>query len=183
MNTLLDAHRRSFVLAAGALLSMVFLGMAACHAGQATYPLGDIGGRAATIDGQPRQLKIAAIQPGGPAGNAGLVVGDVIEGVDGEPFMEGSMMPLRQLGTALDLAQGRDGRLPLAVLRGGKSVVVTLRLPLAGQFSPTYPFDCQKSDRIYQAACAAIAVALQRGSLQGGDLTTALAVMGLMGDR
>ena len=107
----------------------------------------------------------------------------MITGVAGMPFAAGYLMPLRQLGTALDDAQGRDGGLRLAILRGGRPQEIMVRLPRTGRFSSTYPFACPKSERIYQQACGILATELQDGSLQGGDLTTAIALMGLMGDR
>jgi len=173
-----------FRLILGAGMGLV---VAAWHAdargGQGSYPLGDLGGRAAPVEGQPRQLRLVAVHPGQPAAAAGLAEGDVIEGVDGSRFGEGYMLPLRQLGTALDDAAGRDGVLRLAIVRGGKPREVSVRLPKAGRFAATYPYECAKSELIYRHACTTLAAELQRGTLPGGELTTAIAAMGLMGDR
>ncbi|MDA0255742.1 MAG: DUF6288 domain-containing protein [Planctomycetota bacterium] len=169
-------------LASGLAILVAFLAtsMDPCPAGQGSYPLGDLGGRAALAD---NQLQITALLPSQPGDAAGLKIGDVITGVAGMPFATGYLMPLRQLGTALDDAQGRDGGLRLGILRAGRQQEIMVRLPRTGRFSHTYPFACPKSERIYQQACGILASELQDGSLQGGDLTTAIALMGLMGDR
>jgi len=179
-------HRRS----TGAALTLgLIVGLvgAAWHAdgvaGQGSYPLGDLGARAALVEGRPRHLRIVAVHPGQPAAAAGLAEGDVIEGLTGSPFGEGYLMPLRQLGAALDDAAGGDGVLSLTIGRGGKSREISVRLPKAGRFALTYPYSCAKSELIYRHACTILSAELQRGTLPGGELTTALATMGLMGDR
>ncbi|MFM7035368.1 MAG: DUF6288 domain-containing protein [Planctomycetia bacterium] len=169
------------------LCLIVGLAGAAWHAGalagQGSYPLGDLGGRAALVEGQPRQLRIVSVHPGQPAAAAGIAEGDVIEGLAGSPFGEGYMMPLRQLGAMLDAAAGGDGVLKLTISRGGRPREISVRLPKAGRFAATYPYACPKSELIYRHACTTLAAELQRGTLPGGELTTALAAMGLMGDR
>jgi C-terminal processing protease CtpA/Prc len=119
-------------LASGLAILVAFLAtsMDPCPAGQGSYPLGDLGGRAALAD---NQLQITALLPSQPGDAAGLKIGDVITGVAGMPFATGYLMPLRQLGTALDDAQGRDGGLRLGILRAGRQQEIMVRLPRTGR--------------------------------------------------
>jgi S1-C subfamily serine protease len=68
-------------------------------------------------------LMVAALEAGGPAEKAGLLVGDVLLGVDGVTF-EG-------VESLLDALDGDRGR--LRVMRGGKISVVDVDLEAPGR--------------------------------------------------
>ena len=92
-----------------------------------------------------------------------LKVGDHIIGANDEPFTTahkfgygveyfGYQGPMMDLGNALEQAQGepdRNGRLSLTVMRGDEQM--NIELPLGtryGSYSATYPFQCDKTDRV-----------------------------------
>jgi len=56
--------------------------------------------------------------------------------------------PIMDFGNAIEASEGRDGVLKLTVIRKGKEITVTVRLPAIGRFSKTYPLRCPKSDRL-----------------------------------
>lgn len=105
---------------------------------------------------------------GGVGQKHGLQPWDEIHGVNGKPFTTehtnnvniGEDGPIRDLGEALDVAQGQGG-LELVVKRQieiksekkkgptkTREVMIKLKIPVEklGRFTPTYPVRCQKSD-------------------------------------
>jgi len=100
-----------------------------------------------------RQISITAVAKDSPADGL-LEVGDVILGVAGKPF---AYDPRTEFGRALGFAEGESGRLDLLLWRDGKTPTVTLQLPVLGEYSATAPYDCEKSKRILERGCAALA--------------------------
>lgn len=93
-----------------------------------------------------RQIAITSVDTGSPAD--GLISpGDVILGAGGKLF---SFDPRTEFGRAITAAESENGggRLILTRWRAGKTVDVTLVLPVLGSFSTTAPYDCPKSHRI-----------------------------------
>lgn len=86
--------------------------------------------------------------------------GDMIIGVEGKEFKtphafhrkkggRGWPGPPFELAGAIERAQGGSGKLSLLVLQGGKSrKAVTLQLKAVGKFSPTWPWNCKRSDQL-----------------------------------
>ncbi len=68
-------------------------------------------------------LLVADILPGTPAADAGLVLGDLLTGVDGRELRCHATL------AAAATAAGPDGRLRIAVLRGDEPLELSLRLP------------------------------------------------------
>ncbi len=82
-------------------------------------------------DDGPTELRVELLLPDGPAANAGLVRGDVIVGIGGKRFRDGSMPALAK---ALRTAESKDGQLVLTVRRGsGDTQKVTLTFPAGGK--------------------------------------------------
>ncbi|MFM7107771.1 MAG: DUF6288 domain-containing protein [Planctomycetaceae bacterium] len=153
------------------------------RAGQGSYPMGELGGRCSMVEGQGSVLRVEKAYPGLPLAAAGVAAGDLVDGVDGRPFGSGYMMPLKQLGFAIDDGCAGGG-VRLTTRRDGKPREVTVKLPQTGRFSSTYPFDCPKSERIYAHALAAMTPHFaEAGGMPGGPVTNALGAMALMGDR
>jgi hypothetical protein len=102
-----------------------------------------------------RQILVTKIDKGSPAAEA-FQVGDVILGVSGKPF---SYDPRTELGRAITAAESKagDGKLPLTRWRAGKTEEVVLTLPVLGDYSATAPFDCDKSKRLLENGCKALA--------------------------
>lgn len=100
-----------------------------------------------------RQILITGVAPDSPAA-AGLAKDDVIIGVGGAEFDADARISLAKAITA---AEAKDGRLSLIRWRGGERTDVLLQLEALGAYSPTAPFDCEKSTRIFERGCAALA--------------------------
>ena len=100
-----------------------------------------------------RQVKVTTVDPGSPAEKL-FEVGDVILGVDGKPF---SFDPRVELGKAIGDAEAGDGKLHLTRWRDGQTQSIAIQLQVLGRYSPTAPFDCPKSSRIFEQGCDAIA--------------------------
>ncbi|MGB0767302.1 MAG: DUF6288 domain-containing protein, partial [Phycisphaeraceae bacterium] len=102
-----------------------------------------------------RQIAITKVHPGSPADGV-LRVGDVILGVFGEPFDTNARF---EFGKALTRAESDAGKGELVVTRwrAGKTEETTIKLPVLGTYSPTAPYDCPKSKRIFETGCAALA--------------------------
>ena len=78
--------------------------------------------------------------------------GDIILGVNGA--MLRGKNPLVVLGTALTEAEATDGVLTFDITRGkdGEAKRVTIRMPVLGAYSKTFPLDCRKSKAIIKKA-------------------------------
>jgi hypothetical protein len=100
------------------------------------------------------ELEVADVIDGSPAQKAGVRVGDVILGVAGKPF---SYDPRTEFGKAITAAE-TEGKLALTRWRAGKEEQVVVALPVLGAYSATAPYDCEKSRRILEQGCKALAL-------------------------
>ena len=111
---------------------------------------------------QARQILISKVTPKSPASGI-LNVGDVILGVNEKPF---SYDPRTEFGKAITLAEASDGKLKIIRWREGKTKTVVIKLQILGSYSATAPFNCQKSRRIFEQGCEALASNMKRTSRQ-----------------
>lgn len=102
---------------------------------------------------EARQIYVTKVAAGSP-GQGLLEVGDVLLGAGGKSF---SRDPRQELGKALTAAEAKDGKLALTRWRAGKAEEVMVSLPVLGSYSPTAPYDCEKSKRILELGCEALA--------------------------
>lgn len=102
-----------------------------------------------------RQIYVTKVDKDTPADGV-LAVGDVILGVGGKPFMED---PRTAFGEALTQAESNAGKGNFVVTRwrDGKQENVTLKLPVLGDYSATAPFECEKSKKVLEQGCEALA--------------------------
>lgn len=100
-----------------------------------------------------RQILITAVDKGSPADGI-LHVNDVILGVFGKPFADDAR---RSFGQAIATSEEETGILPLMLWRNGKTSNVELKLQVLGAYSPTAPYDCPKSRKIFEQGCRLIA--------------------------
>ncbi|MBN8456619.1 MAG: HEAT repeat domain-containing protein [Verrucomicrobia bacterium] len=105
--------------------------------------------------GQARQILITAVAKDSPADEI-LDVGDVILGVDGHAFSSDARIRFAQAITAAETDRG-SGRLRLTRWRDGQTQAIILNLPVLGAYSATAPYDCEKSRRIFENGCQALA--------------------------
>ena len=74
-------------------------------------------------------------------------------GSRGRGGWEGPMLDMSKL---IEDSQGKDGKLELIVWPGGSKAAektVTLQIEPIGRFSPTWPFDCPRSDKLMVDLC------------------------------
>jgi hypothetical protein len=102
-----------------------------------------------------RQILVTAVAKGSPADGV-LSIGDVILGVGSRKFAEDARIQFAKAIAEAESERG-GGELPLLRWRDGKSEVVELKLPVLGSYSATAPYDCPKSQRIFEQGCASLA--------------------------
>ena len=107
------------------------------------------------VTSDARQIAIVSVAAGSPASTV-LQVGDIILGVEGKPF---SYDPRTEFGKALTAAESKAGAgdLKLTRWRSGTTEEVIVKLPVLGDYSATAPFECEKSKRILELGCEALA--------------------------
>ncbi|HIC28894.1 MAG TPA: hypothetical protein EYO85_05540, partial [Rhodospirillales bacterium] len=90
-------------------------------------------------------IRISHIEEGSPAAATGkLKKGQVIESINGQKLKD--IDPRIQLGRILAAAEATDGLLKFAIKGGAEPV--TVKVPVLGAYSKTWPLDCPKSDKI-----------------------------------
>ncbi len=106
-----------------------------------------------------REFVVNGLDAGSPADGV-LKVGDRIRAVNGRrlpmaSFNDDMKDPRRIMGMGITEAETieRDGKLVVTVWRSGKEVDLTIKLPVMGTYSKTWPYDCAKSARILREAC------------------------------
>jgi len=99
-----------------------------------------------------RQIVITAVDKKGPA-TGKLQVNDVILGIGQQKFTKDAR---KVLAAAINEAEKEEnkGVLNLLVWRGGSESQVALSIPVLGSYSPTMPYNCKKTEKIIDNACA-----------------------------
>ena len=107
------------------------------------------------VTSDARQIAITKVDMGSPADGI-LAVQDVILGVGGKLF---SYDPRIEFGKALTTAESEagGGKLTITRWRSSKTEDVVVKLPVLGSYSATAPYNCQKSKRILEQGCKALA--------------------------
>lgn len=125
---------------------------------------------------EARQIYVTKVDKGSPADGV-LQPGDVILGVAGRPF---TYDPRTEMGKAIGAAEAKDGNLSLIRWRKGKTTTAVLRLPVLGAYSPTAPFDCPKSKRIFERGCEALARKMMANPEAGNGIIRSLNALALL---
>ena len=95
------------------------------------------------------RMKINSIEPDSPAAATGkLKKGQLILSINGETLKD--IDPRIQLGNLITKAEATDGLIRLVVQDDEKSPqqTVDLKIEVLGSYSPTWPLNCPKSDKI-----------------------------------
>lgn len=103
--------------------------------------------------GDARQILITEVAEGSPA-SAVLQTDDVILGISGKPFSDDARI---QFAKAVTAAEAGSGLLKLVRWRSGATENVEIKLSPMGDYSPTAPFNCEKSALIFEKGCRVIA--------------------------
>lgn len=125
------------------------------RSGRATFPLGITGAHLREMRGESATT-VETIEAESPAAGA-LEVGDIIIGAYGHFFPDDDD-PRIPLGYALADAQTetRNGILTLNTVRSGKLIEAKIKVGVQGNYSSTWPYDCNKSSAVADAAASYI---------------------------
>jgi hypothetical protein len=118
--------------------------------------LGPTGARAIL---KGRSFVVKYIFKGSPASGK-LKINDEIVAANGKEFSAhtfggpsvGYDGPMMDLGLAIEDSEGKDGKLNLKVMRGGRAMEVQISLEALGRFSATFPVNCSKTELVKQRA-------------------------------
>lgn len=102
-----------------------------------------------------RQILVTAVAQGSPADGV-LQAGDVILGVEGRKFASDARIQFAKAVMAAESEQGA-GRLRLLRWRDGATAEAVVKLTVLGSYSATAPYECAKSQRIFEQGCRALA--------------------------
>jgi len=125
---------------------------------------------------QARQILIVDVAQGSPAAGV-LQKNDVVLGVEEQLF---SFDPRVELGRAIGEVEGHDGNLSMIISRDGEISRVELKLPVLGFYSHTAPFNCDKSQKIFEKGCEAIAAKLKANAKKGHLITQSYNLLALL---
>ena len=130
------------------------------------------------VTSDARQIAVTKVEKRSPADGI-LMVGDVILGVGGKAF---SYDPRTELGKALTAAESDagGGKLAFTRWREGKAEEVMVKLAVFGSYSATAPFDCEKSKRILEQGCKALAEKVARPSNREDPIVRSLNALALL---
>ena len=157
--------------------------------------VGPTGLRARITHEHPEFLTIKYVFKNSPA--HGLVkIDDIVVGANGKrltiahTFGRGSRGrgtwegPMVDMSKLIEDSQGKDGKLELIIWPGGNKAAektVTLQIPVIGRFSPTWPYDCARSDKLLTDLCEFLAAEYKRaGRFEKMVHTHSSAVLALM---
>jgi hypothetical protein len=140
-------------------------------------PVRDFGPTGLQIDLQKdNTLKITGILPGSPA-EGKFTAGQIIRRINGKPIPDGFWEHRQHLADLITRAEASDGTLTFSTDKGD----VSLRIPVLGSFSDTWPVNCPKTDKIAAAHAAWLRGLAQTGKgLTAHNMTDALAILSLL---
>lgn len=157
--------------------------------------VGPTGLRARITHEHPEYLTIKYVFKKSPA--HGLIqINDIVVGANGKhltvphTFGRGSRGrggwegPMLDMSKLIEDSQGKDGKLELIVWPGGdksKEKTVILQIEPIGRFSPTWPYDCPRSDKLMLNLCDFLADEYKRaGKFESRVHTHSAALLALM---
>ena len=111
-----------------------------------------------------RQLLVTKTTEDTPAAGK-FLEGDVLLSVNGNSLEVQDPRPV--LGSAINKAEGTDGKMTFGLTRGGKKMDVTITLKVIGSYSKTWPENCKKSEVIVDEAIAFLMTQDLKPSING----------------
>jgi hypothetical protein len=157
--------------------------------------VGPTGIRARITHEHPQYLTVKYVFKKSPA--AGIVsINDIIVGANGKKltvphtFGRGSggrgtwAGPMEDMAKLIEDSQGKDGKLELIIWPGGEKSAektVSVQIEAVGRFSPTWPFDCPRSDKLAASLRDFLAEEYKReGGFKGGTHCHTTATLALL---
>lgn len=145
-------------------------------AADAPQTIGDFGPTGLEVYAEKSlNLKIASVMPDSPA-DGKLAQGQIITAIEGQALPKGLMEQRRFLAKHISEAEAKDGKLNLSTKEG----MVTLQLDVLGAYSPTWPMDCTKTDKIIRAHADHLGRLATEGQLRRHNMTDALGILALL---
>ncbi len=159
------------------LLAAAMIGcLATAHAADGPTPVRTLGPTGLEIDlRKDNTIKITKVQPDSPA-DGKFTEGQVITAINGKSVPEGFWEHRKFLANQITTAEASDGNITFTT----KSGEVTLTLPMLGDFKPTWPVDCPKTDKIIAANAAYLRHKASKGGLSKPKMTDALGILALL---
>ena len=154
--------------------------------------LGPTGIRAQIVTNKPNQFLVKFVfQDALSPAKGKIKIGDIIVGANGKDFSshlfgrrgnrKGWGGPVLDLSKAIEDAQGSDGILRLTVLKGGKTkTTIDLQLKKLGRFATTYPYGCERSEKMAKQLCDNIAERYEKTGKFGRIHTHTHSLLALM---
>jgi hypothetical protein len=141
------------------------------------YPPFQAGVTGAWVRIEPgREMFVDRVESGSPA-EGELRKGDRIVAANGRSI--DAPDPRVPLGMAVMQAEATDGGVALRIVRDGKELDATVKIPVLGRYAEQWPADCEKSDKIIRAHAERL-VALQGDNGWIGDGGALWNVMGAL---
>jgi HEAT repeat protein len=130
------------------------------------------------VTSDARQIAVTKVESGSPAEGV-LAVGDVLLGAGGKRF---SHDPRTELGRSITVAESAEGggKLMLTRWRAGETGDVVVKLPVLGSYSRTAPFDCEKSQRVLEQGCKALAKKVAQSEHGDDEIVRSLNALALL---
>ena len=155
--------------------------------------VGPTGIRARITRDLPKYFTVKYVFRNSPA--AGKVeIGDVIIGANGKRMNVDHLFgrgtrgafqgPMVEMSKLIEDSQAEDGKLELIVWPGGErsnEKTVTVEIEPLGRFSPTWPYDCERSDNLMLELCEFLYQEYRREGRFGRPHTHSAAVLALLG--
>lgn len=154
--------------------------------------VGPTGIRAQITHEHPAFFTVKFVFANSPAAGK-IKAGDIIVGANnhvmdvphqfGRRNVTGWAGPMEEMAKLIEDSQGKDGELELMVWRGGdrsKAEKVMLKIRPVGRFSKTFPFNCERSDKLMIELCDFLANDYERTGKFGRQHTHAAGVLALM---
>lgn len=155
--------------------------------------VGPTGIRAQITHDHPKYFTVKFVFDNSPAAGK-IKAGDIIIGGNGYVMdvehkfgrrnVTGWDGPMVEMSKIIEHSQGKDGELDLIVWPGGdkrKQKVVTLKIGAIGKFSKTYPYNCERSDKLMAWLCDFLESEYKRkGGSFGRIHTAATSTLALM---
>jgi hypothetical protein len=141
-----------------------------------TIPVGPTGIRAIITEANPTCFTVKYVFKNSPASGK-IAPGDLICGANGKKIQtahaigkkrsgaSGMEGPLTEMAPLIEAAQGGDGKLDLMYHPAGDTKVTKnagIQIAQVGRFSPTYPYNCQRSEKTVTRLCEMLESELNR---------------------